>query len=156
MAVARYRDYFNRAILIAALERAVDAGVIDDYIVKGGAAIELRFGVLARATRDLDVELPVPLASLRDEYGYARHVVDVLFLARSDVNLDSVRAACHLVFELRAPREGRVWPPRTITVPARWIGEYAATLAQYPDLALQPEDVPAEFTRLLTTLIGGS
>ncbi len=55
MAVARYRDYFNRAILIAALERAVDAGVIDDYIVKGGAAIELRFGVLARATRDLDV-----------------------------------------------------------------------------------------------------
>jgi hypothetical protein len=254
MAVARYRDHFNRAILIAALARAVDAGIIHDYIVKGGAAIELRFGTLARATRDLDVELPVPLEALRDafaaalagglddfsftvrervravreealrvevvvrylgqpwatvdvdlapaecgdfadpisvanaelpsvsitartmrtefliaqkihaaltpdepdyEYGYARHVVDVLFLARSNVDLDSVRAACHVVFELRSSRDGRTWPPQTIALPPRWITEYAATLEQYPDFILQPEEVPAEFTRLLTTLIGG-
>ena len=44
VSVGRYRDQFNRAILIAALERAVDHGIIDDYRIKGGAAIELRFG----------------------------------------------------------------------------------------------------------------
>ena len=78
-----------------------------------------------------------------------------LFLARADIDLDSVRAACHLVFELRSPRDGRVWPPRSITLPARWIGEYATTLNQYPQFMLLPENVPAEFSRLLTQLIGG-
>jgi hypothetical protein len=235
----------------------VGPGVIGDYPVKGGAAIELRFGTLARATRDLDVELPVSLAALRDvfasaladgledftfavrdrvrpvredaredarvevmmrylgqpwatidvdlapaepgnftdpiaiisaelpaiassartmrtdfliaqkihavltpdeadyEYAYARHVVDVLFLPRTDVDLDRIRGACHVVFELRAQRDGRTWPPQVISLPERWIADYAATLDLYPDLALRPNDVSAEFTRLLTTLIGG-
>jgi hypothetical protein len=254
MAVARYRDAFNCSILIETLERAARAGVLSDYTVKGAAAIELRFGATARATRDLDLELPVPLDALRsvfstalelgcddftfelrdrvleireealrvtvvmrylglpwaqidvdlapstpgdfaesiaicndempaiagvartmrtefliaqkihaaltpDEpdyaYAYSRHVVDVLFLAGMDVDRENIRAACHAVFELRAQRDGRSWPPTTLTLPERWVAEYAATLNQYPNLNVRPEDVPAAFTRLLVDIIGG-
>ncbi len=52
MTGTRYRDQFNRVTLIATLERAVGAGIIERYIVKGGAAIEMRFGTrVKRATQ---------------------------------------------------------------------------------------------------------
>jgi hypothetical protein len=37
------------------LERAVHEGVLDNYYLKGGVAMELRFAESARATKDLDV-----------------------------------------------------------------------------------------------------
>jgi hypothetical protein len=89
------------------------------------------------------------------EYAYARHVVDVLFLAQQDVDLARLRSACHAIFEVRSARDGRTWPPPKIALPERWLNEYAATIDQYPNFAWQPEDVPEQFTRLLVTLVGG-
>jgi hypothetical protein len=40
------------------LQRAIDEGVITDYHLKGGAALELRFADRARTTKDTDVGLP--------------------------------------------------------------------------------------------------
>jgi hypothetical protein len=252
MAVPRYRDQFNRTILIATLDRAVTANRIPDYLIKGGAAIELRFGAAARTTRDLDIELPVPLGHLRDafgaaladapgeftfalrgavreiredavrvavvmqfagngwatidvdlacateadmtdairvdavelpgvvanartmrtefiiaqkihailtpdepdyEYTYARHVVDVLFLARQSTARE-IRHACEAVFATRAAHSGRAWPPQSVTLPERWLRDYAATIALYPDLHIVAADVSVVFANLLTEVIG--
>lgn len=251
--VARYRDRLNRIVLLATLERAVEQGVIDTYHVKGGAAIELRFGMRARATRDIDLELAVAIEQLPvvfaaalavgyddftfalrtrpravredavhvevamsyrglrwatidvdlapaqagafadtlpigaaeipsivgnaramktefliaqkihaatrpDEpdyqYYYARHVVDVLFLATTGVDLVDVRTACHAVFAARAAQDGRDWPPE-LDLPTRWLGDYDVTLREY-DLSVRAQDVPAAFSRFLFDVIGNS
>lgn len=55
-------------MLLATLENAIQAGIIDSYRLKGGAAIELRFGLKARATRDIDLELPVTIDRLADVF----------------------------------------------------------------------------------------
>src|ERR1019366_10629622 len=86
------------------------------------------------------------------EYSYARHVVDVLFLAQTDVDLDRIRSACHAIFEARSVRDGRSWPPTSLALPERWVKEYAATVDQYPNFALRSQDIPAQFTRFLVTL----
>jgi hypothetical protein len=43
--------------LCGVLERAVEESIIDDYYIKGGVALELRFGDRARATKDVDIGL---------------------------------------------------------------------------------------------------
>ncbi len=42
-------------VVLATLERAQRAGVVQMYLAKGGMALEIRFGVLARASGDLDI-----------------------------------------------------------------------------------------------------
>ncbi|MGA8576739.1 MAG: nucleotidyl transferase AbiEii/AbiGii toxin family protein [Candidatus Cybelea sp.] len=37
------------------LQRAIDEGIITDYYLKGGAALELRFADRARTTKDMDI-----------------------------------------------------------------------------------------------------
>ena len=39
------------------LERAVHEGVLNNYYLKGGVAMELRFAEGARATKDVDIGL---------------------------------------------------------------------------------------------------
>ena len=43
------------AALCGVLERAVSEGVLDNYYLKGGVAMELRFAEGARATKDIDI-----------------------------------------------------------------------------------------------------
>jgi hypothetical protein len=71
MTVARYRDTLNRKILLTTLEIAHQMNRLESYAVKGGAAIELRFGVKARATKDIDIDLPAPLERLPEMFSNA-------------------------------------------------------------------------------------
>lgn len=88
------------------------------------------------------------------QYAYARHVVDVLFLAPQS-SPESIRHACEAVFTTRAARSGRTWPPQSIMLPDRWLRDYGATITLYPDLSIAAADVPIAFTNLLTEVIGG-
>jgi hypothetical protein len=71
IAFGRYRDAFNRAILLTTLDRAKRLGILEDYHLKGGAAIELRHGFGVRATRDIDIEIAVPITELTTAFASA-------------------------------------------------------------------------------------
>lgn len=51
----RLRTWVSFLALCGVLERAIEEGVIRDYYIKGGVALELRFGDRARATKDVDI-----------------------------------------------------------------------------------------------------
>lgn len=74
IAVGRYRDAFNRKVLLLTLELAVERGVIANYHVKGGSAIEMRHGFGARTTRDVDIELSKDLGELKEAFEQALNV----------------------------------------------------------------------------------
>jgi hypothetical protein len=57
---ARLRRLVGFAVLCGTLSEAAARGIIPIFFVKGGVAIELRLGLLARATRDLDIGLCAP------------------------------------------------------------------------------------------------
>jgi len=61
---ARLRRLVGFSVLCETLAEAVAQGVIPLFFVKGGVAIELRLGLIARATRDLDVGLCAPAEKL--------------------------------------------------------------------------------------------
>jgi hypothetical protein len=54
----RLRRWVSFLALCGVLQRAIDEGVISDYHLKGGAALELRFADRARTTKDMDIGLP--------------------------------------------------------------------------------------------------
>src|ERR1700690_1207901 len=51
----RLRRWISFLALCGVLERALEAGVLGTYCLKGGVAMELRFAQRARATKDLDL-----------------------------------------------------------------------------------------------------
>lgn len=53
----RLRRWVSFLALCGVLQRAIDEGVIADYYLKGGAALELRFADRARTTKDMDIGL---------------------------------------------------------------------------------------------------
>jgi hypothetical protein len=46
-------------VLCGVLKRATSEGILDSYDLKGGVALELRFAEGARATKDIDIGVPV-------------------------------------------------------------------------------------------------
>jgi hypothetical protein len=60
MPLARYRRLVGFAVLIETLAEAVAQGRIPLFFVKGGVAMELRLGLAARATKDIDIGLCLP------------------------------------------------------------------------------------------------
>jgi hypothetical protein len=57
LAQERLRRWVSFLALCGVLERAVHEGVLDNYYLKGGVAMELRFAEGARATKDVDIGL---------------------------------------------------------------------------------------------------
>jgi hypothetical protein len=55
LAQERLRRWVSFLALCGALERAVSEGILDNYDLKGGVALELRFAEGARATKDIDI-----------------------------------------------------------------------------------------------------
>ena len=51
----RLRRWVSFLAVCGMLERAVSEGILDNYYLKGGVAMELRFAERARATKDLDI-----------------------------------------------------------------------------------------------------
>jgi len=58
----RLRRWISFLALCGLLEKAVGEGIFDSYYLKGGVALELRFAMRARATKDLDIGLGGPRA----------------------------------------------------------------------------------------------
>ncbi len=58
MAQERLRRWVSFLALCAVLERAVAEGILGDYDLKGGVALELRFAEGARTTKDIDIGIP--------------------------------------------------------------------------------------------------
>jgi hypothetical protein len=55
LAQERLRRWVSFLALCGVLERAVTEGVLEDYDLKGGVALELRFAEGARTTKDIDI-----------------------------------------------------------------------------------------------------
>src|SRR5271163_732252 len=55
VAQERLRRWVSFLALCGVLERAVEERILDNYYLKGGAAMELRFAESARATKDVDI-----------------------------------------------------------------------------------------------------
>src|SRR5882757_3220438 len=62
VAQERLRRWVSFLALCGVLERAVSEGILDNYDLKGGVALELRFAEGARATKDIDIGVPVERA----------------------------------------------------------------------------------------------
>jgi hypothetical protein len=56
---ARLYQRIATEVLFNVLESSQQRGIIDRYAVKGGMALEVRFGMRARASRDVDVSVPI-------------------------------------------------------------------------------------------------
>src|SRR5665213_3250385 len=55
LAQERLRRWVSFLALCGVLERAVSEGILDNYYLKGGVAMELRYAEAARATKDIDI-----------------------------------------------------------------------------------------------------
>jgi hypothetical protein len=51
-------------VMFNVFERAREKGVIEAHVFKGGMALEVRFDLRARASKDLDVSLPIPVEAI--------------------------------------------------------------------------------------------
>ena len=56
--IERMYKRFSHALICDVLARAVQQGAIPMFFVKGGVALDLRMGIAARATKDLDIGIP--------------------------------------------------------------------------------------------------
>jgi len=108
IAVARQQRWVSYMILAAMLDQARDEHDKPLFLLKGGVALELRFGLQARATRDYDAAFRAEMADLLD------HLDDVLRLGLGDFSAE--RTAFEPVGETPAQRttiklsyRGRSW-----------------------------------------------
>jgi Nucleotidyl transferase AbiEii toxin, Type IV TA system len=105
---ARLRRLVGFAVICETLSEAVARGIIPVFFVKGGVAIELRLGLLARATRDLDIGLCAPPNELLSAFDSALDVGfgDFRMRRRGEAReLDSGT----LVLEVSLEYVGRPW-----------------------------------------------
>jgi hypothetical protein len=78
----RLRRWVSFLALCGALDRAIQAGVLAAYCLKGGVAMELRFAERARATKDLDLGMEGTRASRLQSLSEALSVGFDLFTFR--------------------------------------------------------------------------
>ena len=109
LAQERLRRWVSFLALCGALERAVNEGILDGYDLKGGVALELRFAEGARATKDIDIGVPVErtkrLRAFQD--AVALGFDDFTFLLKGKpLNMDKVDA---VRLELAIRYRTRAW-----------------------------------------------
>lgn len=105
---ARLRRLIGFAVLCETLSEAVARGVIPVFFVKGGVAIELRLGLLARATRDLDIGLCAPPNQLLPLFDSALDVGFGDFRLRRQGEARALENGA-LVLEIAVEYLGRPW-----------------------------------------------
>ena len=59
VAQERLRRWVSFLALCGVLDRAVSVGILDSYDLKGGVALELRLADEVRATKEIDIGVPV-------------------------------------------------------------------------------------------------
>jgi hypothetical protein len=109
LAQERLRRWVSFLALCGVLERAVNEGILDNYDLKGGVALELRFAEGARATKDIDIGVPVErtkrLRAFQD--AVALGFDDFTFLLKGKpLNMDKVDA---VRLELAIRYRTRAW-----------------------------------------------
>ena len=109
VAQERLRRWVSFLALCGVLERAVSEGILDSYDLKGGVALELRFAEGARATKDIDIGVPVErtkrLRAFQD--AVALGFDDFTFLLKGKpLNMDKVDA---VRLELAIRYRTRAW-----------------------------------------------
>ena len=73
VAVDRARRALSFMVVSAVLSKLIDAQGQPLFILKGGVAMELRFGIRARASRDVDAVFRAELARLEETLEQAQH-----------------------------------------------------------------------------------
>lgn len=68
LSVSRLNQRILTEVTFGLLERARKLGIIPMYLAKGGMALELRFGIRARASGDLDIGIVAAGATLVDSF----------------------------------------------------------------------------------------
>jgi hypothetical protein len=109
VAQERLRRWVSFLALCGVLERAVNEGILENYDLKGGVALELRFAEGARATKDIDIGVPVErtkrLRAFQD--AVALGFDDFTFLLKGKpLNMDKVDA---VRLELAVQYRTRAW-----------------------------------------------
>lgn len=108
MPVGRYQRWVNVQIISAVLERVRDREDKPLFILKGGAAMELRLGITARASKDYD-------AAFRDQAGGLVAALDQALaeewngfqLERTEI--ESIHGTGAVKTRIRISYKGRVW-----------------------------------------------
>jgi hypothetical protein len=109
VAQERLRRWVSFLALCGVLERAVSEGILDSYDLKGGVALELRFAEGARATKDIDIGVPVERAKRLRAFqdAVALGFDDFTFLLKGKpLNMDKVDA---VRLELAIRYRTRAW-----------------------------------------------
>jgi hypothetical protein len=109
VAQERLRRWVSFLALCGVLERAVSEGILDSYDLKGGVALELRFADGARATKDIDIGVPVERAKRLRAFqnAVALGFDDFTFLLKGKpLNMDKVDA---VRLELAIRYRTRAW-----------------------------------------------
>lgn len=104
----RLRHWVSFLALCGVLERACAQGILRDYYLKGGVAMELRFALQARATKDLDIGLAGSrtnrLKSLEEALalGFDEFTFRLKAGARQMGLADAVRVEISILYQTRA------------------------------------------------------
>ncbi|HEV2642332.1 MAG TPA: nucleotidyl transferase AbiEii/AbiGii toxin family protein [Candidatus Elarobacter sp.] len=106
--LARVRHLVGFGIICETLTEAVARGVIPIFFVKGGVAIELRLGLRARATKDLDIGLCAPSEELVTAFDRALEVGYPGFRLRRRGEARLLDNGAR-TFEVRIEHLGRAW-----------------------------------------------
>ena len=134
VAQERLRRWVSFLALCGVLERAVSEGILDSYDLKGGVALELRFAEGARATKDIDIGVPVERTKRLRVFQNA--VVlgfdDFTFLLKGKpLNMDKVDA---VRLELAIRYRTRAWQTIDVDLGPSGRGAVELVVPQFEDL----------------------
>jgi hypothetical protein len=132
IAVARVRRRLSVITLIGALDRVRE----DDgprFLVKGGVSMEIRLGLVARATKDVDVVFRGEADQLVDALDEAFAQPFSGFEFRRKTELEAIRDTGSHRFDVQASFRGREW--ETLQV------EVAQPQADEPEMVLAAVDI---------------
>ncbi|MFH2007191.1 MAG: nucleotidyl transferase AbiEii/AbiGii toxin family protein [bacterium] len=126
-------------VLIAALQRATDDDGLPRFLVKGGTYLELRLGLKARATRDVDTMFRGAIEELVEvlDCALAEPFDGIIFRRSEPKEIPARGRAIHPVrFDLRLQLRGRTWRriPLEVSAEEGRAGE-CADFVQAPSLA---------------------
>ena len=139
----RLRRWVSFLALCGVLERAITEGVLGSYYLKGGVALELRFALRARATKDLDLGLEGNRATRLRVFEDALKPAFDLFTFRLKSRARHMDLADTVRIEVRIQYRTRAW--QTIEVDLGPAGATNADLVRpaVPGLAEMGLPVPS-------------
>lgn len=131
----RLRRWISFLAVCGVLECAVSEGILDNYYLKGGVAMELRFAESARATKDLDIGMAGDSAERLTRFqnavslGFDDFSFEVKAKPITMERIDTIR------LELAVRYQTRSWQTIDVDLGPAGIGEIDLVDPQIPGLA---------------------